>query len=657
MLIIDNNSSALIQNNTLTENHVSWGGYELVQNCAIKLSNVKFIRNRFASFLIIVNNSSALIQNNTLTENNVSWGGYYLYKNCAIQLSNVKFIQNRFHRLLYIQVNSRALIQNNTLTENEVSLAVYYIFSYSSIQLNGVSLIENSLKGHLLDMHLNCSAKLINNTVVENNGLGQVFYAHSSYLRIHTIRIESNTFSQLIWAVESKASFESMIIRENNVANGMVHIENTDGKMINTYIKNCDSFMASAFTISWTYLGNKYYPFEITNVEITWSYKLQTSARPIIQLSGKVSLSNVKLLVTSFSEIEVLRYSTKDVRLRTGDGKLLAGKLETFSNVYYVISSSIVCKKANVKYVKQANAFRCIPCERSTYTLNNGSLDLSTNIESNKIIMPKSVTNILCLDCPVGANCAASIKSKSNFYGYETKEQQLKFLSCPKGFCCSGSQCNTTKSCNKNRVGNLCGRCIDNYMESFISTSCIPIHSCQNFSIFWLVYCTYALILATFLYYMKDFISWIKTVGSIIYKIFQPCLKEKESEGEIDVTIGIAEAEVNFDKVSHFTMSGILNLVVSFYQIKQLMSVDVEYKISSNFSFITFISDFLNLEMIAVTYSSHCPMSNLDAVSKIFIKTYLLTATLLIASLINYFMSRVFHYFRPSLRRGSFFFF
>ena len=83
------------------------------------------------------------------------------------------------------------------------------------------------------------------------------------------------------------------------------------------------------------------------------------------------------------------------------------------------------------------------------------------------------------------------------------------------------------------------------------------------------------------------------------------------------------------------------------------MSVDVEYKISSNFSFITFISDFLNLEMIAVTYSSYCPMSNLDAVSKIFIKTYLLTATLLIASLINYFMSRVFHYFRPSLRRGS----
>ena len=656
LLVIKNNSSALIENNILTENHVLSEGYSLYENCAIQLINVKFIRNRFSKLLLIENNSSALVQNNTLTENNVSWRGYTLYKNSAIQLSNVKFIRNRFGSLLNIYYNSSAIIQNNIPTENEVSSTVYYISLYSTIQLNGVSLIENSLKGRLLDMDRNCSAKLINNTVVENNGLGQVFFAHSSYLGIHTIRIESNTFSQLIWVVECKASFESMRIRENNVANGMIYIENTDGKMINTYIKNCDSSMASAFTITCTYLGNKYYPFEISNVEITWSYKLQTSARPIIQLSGKVSLSNVKLLVTSFSEIEVLSYSTKDVRLRR-DAKSLAGVLETFSHVYYVISSSIVCTKAKVKYVEKATTFRCIPCERSTYTLNNGFLELSTSIQSNKTIMPKNVTNVRCLDCPVGANCAASIKSKSNFYGYETKEQQLKSLSCPKGFCCSGSQCNTTKSCNKNRVGNLCGRCIDDYMESFISTSCIAIHSCQNFGIFWLVYCTYALILATFLYYINDFISWIKTVGSIIYKIFHPCLKEKESEGEIDVTIGIAEAEVNFDEISHFTVSGILNLIVSFYQIKQLMSVDVEYKISSNFSFITFISDFLNLEMIAVTYSSHCPMSNLDAVSKIFIKTYLLTATLLIASLINYFMSRVFHYFRPSLRRGSSFFF
>ena len=44
-------------------------------------------------------------------------------------------------------------------------------------------------------------------------------------------------------------------------------------------------------------------------------------------------------------------------------------------------------------------------------------------------------------------------------------------------------------------------------------------------------------------------------------------------------------------------------------------------------------------------------MSKLDAVSKNFIKIYLLTATLLMASLMNYFFSRVVHSFRPSFRR------
>ena len=48
---------------------------------------------------------------------------------------------------------------------------------------------------------------------------------------------------------------------------------------------------------------------------------------------------------------------------------------------------------------------------------------------------------------------------------------------------------------------------------------------------------------------------------------------------------------------------------------------------------------FFNLEIVAVTYSFYCPMNILDAVSKNFIKAYLLAATLLMASLINYFMS------------------
>ena len=57
--------------------------------------------------------------------------------------------------------------------------------------------------------------------------------------------------------------------------------------------------------------------------------------------------------------------------------------------------------------------------------------------------------------------------------------------------------------------------------------------------------------------------------------------------------------------------------------------------------------------MIAVTYSSYCPMSDLDAVSKAFIKTYLLTVTLLMASLINYFITRIFCFFSSKFGKVS----
>ena len=69
------------------------------------------------------------------------------------------------------------------------------------------------------------------------------------------------------------------------------------------------------------------------------------------------------------------------------------------------------------------------------------------------------------------------------------------------------------------------------------------------------------------------------------------------------------------------------------------MAVNVEYKKASGFLFVILISKFLNLEIIAMRSSSYCPLNDLNAVSKAFIKTYLLTAVLIVASLGNYFVS------------------
>ena len=625
MLLYSSQSDSIIQNSTLTENNFSRRVYGIGKNNNIQVNREVFYRYKLRLALVLIRwNSSTIFQNNTLLENNFSKGVYAIEKSSTIQLNHVAFIRNKLSWVCFIWSNSGAIIQNNTLLENKFSGSV-----------------------RVYDTRKSSTIQLINVAFIRNTGIYRMFLAHSSYLKIDTIFIKNNTFSLLLRVVKCNVSFESMKIRENNITRGIIRVENSAGRMANTYIENSrNNVLASAFTIKCTNLENGYYPFEITSTEIVWQNERPVSARPIIQVCGNVSVSNVKLLVNSLFGTEVLQYSTRTVMMPVKE------HLNIFRNTFIISSLFIGCTKANVKHFRKAGSLRCIPCARGTYTLTDGSLNASLRFLSQKITKYE-YASFACLDCPVGANCTASIKSKSNFYGYKTTEQKLNFLPCPKGFCCTANQCNTINSCNKNRVGTLCGRCIRDHVESFLSTDCMSIHSCQNFTTFWLVYCIYAFILTTFLYYMKDFITLIKTTLRNSSKILKSCKKEKESYSEIDITIDVVGAEEHQEKTSHFTVSGIFTLIVSFHQIKQLMKVDVQYKNSTDFSFIKFITDCLNIEMAAVTYSSYCPMSNLDAVSKIFIKTYLLTATLLIACLINYFTSAIFHFFRSSLGRLS----
>ena len=457
LLLISSSSSAIIQNNIFTENNVS-----------IQLSNVVFIRNRMKWLLRMYYGSDAFIQNNTFTENNfgLEVAVYEVTWHCSIQLSNVAFSQNRISLLLLMTSSCSAIIQNSTLIQNNASSDVYKLFNNSTIQLKNMAFIQNSLRRGLLNIVSNCSAELIDNTMMGNNKLDRILFAHSSALRVNTIFIESNTFSQLIWAAECNVSFDSMKIRDNNFTDCLIYIENTVGRMVNTLIENCDYFMASAITIT-TYLGKRYYPFEIANIGILWSYKLLSSARPVLQVSGKVFLSNVKLLFTSLSEIEVLRYSTRDVQVLTKRTFRNNNPLKTLTNVYEISS----------KHISKTGSFRCIPCTRGLYTLSSGFLNLSASFQSRKPILPEN-KNFTCFDCPAGANCTLSIKSMDNFYGYETNEHKLKFLACPRSFCCTGSQCNTIKSCSKKRIGTLWGKCIDSHAESFITADCVSIQSC-----------------------------------------------------------------------------------------------------------------------------------------------------------------------------------
>ena len=67
---------------------------------------------------------------------------------------------------------------------------------------------------------------------------------------------------------------------------------------------------------------------------------------------------------------------------------------------------------------------KCTSCAQDTYTLNNGSIKISSRrLKNKKYEFQNESTHFTCSDCPIGANCAEYIKSKSNFYGYKTRQQ------------------------------------------------------------------------------------------------------------------------------------------------------------------------------------------------------------------------------------------
>ena len=140
----------------------------------------------------------------------------------------------------------------------------------------------------------------------------------------------------------------------------MVYLQSSAGKMTAAYIDNWDNFMVSAFTTTGTYLGNKYFPFGIGNTQIIWSNAPPVWARPIIQLSGNISLTNVKLSVASLFENEIMHYSPKDVPL------LVKGRLKTFFNIYIISSLFISCTKSSLKHIVKVGTFRSIPCAWGT---------------------------------------------------------------------------------------------------------------------------------------------------------------------------------------------------------------------------------------------------------------------------------------------------
>ena len=128
-----NKASLSVKNMTLSENIFTARLYS-VEESNVKLFEIKFIRNHLTrKLLFLKSNSSAIIQNNTFTENNASLLISHVNDRSSIQPNNVVFVQNRLMKdLLVVESNSSPIIKNNTLTEyiQYIMLMTGVVFSW-----------------------------------------------------------------------------------------------------------------------------------------------------------------------------------------------------------------------------------------------------------------------------------------------------------------------------------------------------------------------------------------------------------------------------------------------------------------------------------------------------------------------------------------------
>ncbi|ELU03572.1 hypothetical protein CAPTEDRAFT_185637 [Capitella teleta] len=137
-------------------------------------------------------------------------------------------------------------------------------------------------------------------------------------------------------------------------------------------------------------------------------------------------------------------------------------------------------------------SYFCESCPRNRYSLDYGYMNYSLvysqfafytlliNGEKPETAYSGSYEyhDIECLQCPYGGKCQLGITAVANFWGYITGNH-VKFQHCPKGYCCTSTDCTKFNTCAKHRKGRLCGECEDDYSEALFSAECVPNKLCD----------------------------------------------------------------------------------------------------------------------------------------------------------------------------------
>ena len=147
---------------------------------------------------------------------------------------------------------------------------------------------------------------------------------------------------------------------------------------------------------------------------------------------------------------------------------------------------------------------KCSACPPQQYSVLKGKLGSKLDHQSH----------IQCYNCPSGGICTnGQIKAAENFWGFRKKSNNLeiRFKTCPYGYCCVERQCKRYNSCGNGRHGTLCGQCKPNLVENIFNPTCLRYEDCYH-PWFWGIMGIAGVLYALFFVYQQETANLVASI-------------------------------------------------------------------------------------------------------------------------------------------------
>ena len=211
----------------------------------------------------------------------------------------------------------------------------------------------------------------------------------------------------------------------------------------------------------------------------------------------------------------------------------------------------------------------CQKCEKNTYPIESNGKRFKVDMKINRTNADEFENSVLkCQNCPTGAICTdGGIKARDNFHGFANEKKEYSFLLCPGDYCCSNEtkECQTPTTCSFNRTGPFCGQCEKDHFVN-LNNKCVHNSQCSSRSkyLFWILFLVAPITVALLLTLAND----LKFLAIRCANWFQRC-RRHQPRVQPDATT-TCRSNINQKEIS---LSAIFNIVMNFYQLKALVTV------------------------------------------------------------------------------------